>query len=172
MNASRNKILLAIIAVLLVSNIFMVMYFVVLKGNGKKPDRDRRHNSPMTEFLQKEIGFSAAQLARFDSLKQRHHAAIRPLGEDLSRSRDSLYQLIGKYSVSDSALQAAAHNIGRKQVALELKLFDNFRQIRAICTPEQLPRFDSLAPPMVRKIMIPSRRGSFQKKPDSTSLAH
>jgi len=168
MNASRNKTLLAIIAVLLVSNIAVLLYFVVLKNNGRHPDKRR---SPMTEFLQKEVGFTPGQLHLFDSLKQRHHTIIKPLGEDLSRSRDSLYNLIGKPAATDSALQAAAAVIGRKQSALELQLFDNFQQIRGICTPAQLPKFDSLAPSLVRKMMIPSRRFSAPKKTDSSTLA-
>ena len=164
---NRNKTLVAIIAVLLVSNIAVLFYFVVLKDSGRRPDKRR---SPMTEFLQKEVGFTQQQLALFDSLKQKHHTAVKPLGEDLSRSRDTLYQLIGNPSVTDSALKAAAATIGRKQAMLELKLYDNFRQIRAICTQAQLPKFDSLAPSLVRKMMFP-RRPSFQKKPDSSKLA-
>lgn len=167
MNPSRNKILVAIIAVLLVSNIAVLLYFVVFRGSGRRPDRRR---SPMTEFLQKEVGFTPAQLARFDSLKQQHHANVRPLGDDLAQSRDSLYLLIGDTAVTDSALQAAAAAIGRKQARLELKLFDNFRQIRAICTPAQLPRFDSLAPSLVRR-MVPPRRPYNPKKTDSGTLA-
>jgi protein CpxP len=168
MNASRNKTLLAIIAVLLVSNIAVLLYFVVLKDNWRRAEKRR---SPMTEFLQKEVGFSQQQLALFDSLKRHHHEVVKPLGEDLSRSRDTLYLLIAHPAVTDSALQAAAAAIGRKQAVLELKLFDNFRQIRAICTPAQLPRFDSLAPSLVRKMMVPSRRPP-SKKTDSSSLAH
>src|SRR5437868_3406509 len=155
MNSSRNKILVAIIAVLLVSNIAVLLYFVVLKDNWRRAEK---HRSPMTEFLQKEVGFSDQQLALFDSLKRHHHETVKPLGEDLSHSRDTLYGLIGKPGMTDSALQAAAAVIGSKQAALELKLFDNFREIRAICTPAQLPRFDSLAPSLVRKMMSPSRR--------------
>lgn len=168
MNASKNKILVAIIAVLLLSNIAMLLYFVVFKGGGRRADK---HRSPMTEFLQKEVGFSQAQLARFDSLKQQHHANVRPLGDDLSRSRDSLYLLMADTTVTDAALQAAAEVIGRKQTALELRLFNNFRQIRAICTPAQLPRFDSLAPALVRKMMMPPRRPFNPKKTDSGTLA-
>jgi len=168
MNSSRNKTLVAIIAVLLVSNIAVLLYFVVLKDSWRRGEKRR---SPMTEFLQKEVGFSDTQLALFDSLKRHHHESVRPIGEDLSRSRDTLYLLIGNPAVTDSALQAAAAVIGRKQALLELKLYDNFRQIRAICTPAQLPRFDSLAPALVRKMMSP-RRPPSPKKADSSSLAH
>ena len=165
---NRNKILVTIITVLLLSNTTAIIWFLVLKDNGRRPDR---HRSPMTEFLQKEVGFTPQQLHLFDSLKQRHHTIVKPLGEDLSRSRDSLYNLIGKPAATDSAVQAAAAIIGRKQSVLELQLYDNFRQIRGICTPAQLPKFDSLAPSLVRKMMFP-RRPSNQKKPDSSKLAH
>ena len=149
MKSSPNKTLVAIIAVLLVSNIAVLFYFVVMKDSGHRGEKRR---SPMTEFLQKEVGFSDKQLALFDSLKRHHHELVKPLGDDLSRSRDTLYMLMGNPAATDSALRAAATVIGNKQALLELKLFDNFRQIRAICTPAQLPRFDSLAPSLVRKM--------------------
>ena len=74
------------------------------------------------------------------------------------------------YLWASATLEAAAAAIGRKQALLELKLFDNFREIRAICTPAQLPRFDSLAPSLVRKMMS-FRRPPFPKKTDSSTLA-
>ena len=173
MTPARNKTLVAIIAVLLLSNITMLLYFVVWKESGKPQhsggDNNKRR-SPMTEFLQKDIGFSAQQLTAFDSLKQRHFAALRPLGEELGRSRDSLYQLAAK-NPDDSALQSATDAIGRRQSALELRLFENFLQIRHLCTPEQLPRFDSLAPSLVRKMASP-RRQSFPRKSDSSAVGH
>ena len=170
MTPARNKTLVAIIAVLLLSNITMLLYFVVWKEGGKPGHGDNKRRSPMTEFLQKDIGFSPQQLTTFDSLKQRHFAALRPLGEELGHSRDSLYLLSAK-NPGDAALQAAADAIGRRQAALELQLFENFLQIRHLCTPEQLPRFDSLAPSLVRKMASP-RRQSFPRKSDSSAVGH
>ncbi len=169
MNPARYKTLVAIIAVLLLSNVAMLVYFVALKDNGKSnsSNHGEKHKSPMTEFLQKEIGFTPAQMTVFDSLKQHHRAAVKPLFDDLSQSRDSLYLLAGAASNSD-AVTTAASAIGRKQAALELRMFENFQQIRAICTPAQLPKFDSLAPTLVHKMMGPPRRQGAPPKGDSS----
>jgi protein CpxP len=154
MNPARYKTLVAIIAVLLLSNIAMIVYFVGWRDGGRG---GHGHKSPMTDFLQKEVGFSTQQMATFDSLRQQHRTSVKPLFDDLSQSRDSLYQLIGGASPADSVQQAASA-IGRKQANLELKMFENFRQIRAICTPGQLSKFDSLAPSLVHRMMGQSKK--------------
>jgi len=169
MNNSRYKILIAIIAVLLLSNIAMLAYFVWWKPDGHHGEKRK---SPMTEFLQKEIGFSPQQMTVFDSLKQVQMESLKPFFDDLSKSRDTLYQQIAVPSLNDPALQNTVADIGKKQSALELKLFDNFRQIRALCTPDQLPKFDSLAPSQVRKMMSPSRKQASPKKSDSSNATH
>jgi Spy/CpxP family protein refolding chaperone len=165
MNPARYKTLVAIIAVLLLSNIAMLVYFVGWKNIGK--GHGEKHKSPMAEFLQKEIGFTPQQLVIFDSLRQNHRNSVKSYFDEISKSRDSLYQLIGEAPTSDSVMRATA-SIGNRQAALELRLFQNLRQIRALCTPEQVAKFDSLAPSLVHKMISQSRRPGPPPRPDSS----
>jgi protein CpxP len=169
MSNTRYRNLLFIVGVLLVTNIAMLVYFVWLKEPEKgslRNDRDR-HGPGMSDFLQKELQFSKEQMAAFDTLKKQQRAAMRPLFEDLGRSKDSLYQLVG--STSEPAVSAAAATVGKRQEALELRFFENFRAIRNICTDSQRPTFDSLAPAIIRRMMSPQRKpGGPAKKVDST----
>lgn len=166
MNNSRNKVLIFFIAVLLLTNIGMLFYFIGGRGPGRGSHGDRK-SGPVTSLLQNEIGFDKQQMDTFDSLKQQHRAAIKPLFDDLGKSKDSFYLFIGNPSVSDSALKSAADAIGKKQAALDLQFYQNFQSIRKICTPEQQIKFDSLMPAIASKMMQPWRKNNAPGNGDS-----
>jgi hypothetical protein len=167
MSNIKNRNLLFLVGLLLVTNIAMLVYFVWIKEPaGKKDNRTEKHGPRMSEFLQKELGFDQQQMAAFDTLKKRQWGAMRPYFEDLGRSKDSLYLLVG--NTPDTAVRAAAALVGKRQETLELRFFQNFQAIRGICTDAQRPKFDSLAPAIIRRMMSPQKKQGPPRKPDST----
>ena len=167
MNNPRNRILIFLVVFLLLTNIGMLVYFTAF-NKGPKPNHGDKHG-PVTSFLQNEEGFSKKQMDMFDSLKKQHRAAIKPLFDDLGKSKDNFYQLIGK-PVSDSVLKAAADEIGKKQAALDLQFFQNFMSIRTLCTAQQLPKFDSVMPSITSRMMQPWQKNNVGRKKDSTEI--
>ncbi len=155
MNNSKNKILLFIVVVMIITNIATLAYFLWFRG---KDDRGEHRTGPMTEFLKKDIGFSDQQMKTFDSIKQSHREAMKPMFEDLSKSKDSFYQLLSKPGVTDSELNAASAVIGMKQQAIEIQFFKNFKSVRELCTDQQKVKYDSLLPSVVHKMTMPQRR--------------
>lgn len=143
----------------------MLLYFTVGK-NAFRGKNDDRKGGPFTGFLQNEIGFDKQQMQLFDSLGKQHRSSMKPLFDDLGKSKDSLYQMIGNTSVSDSVLQQTAAVIGKKQAVLDLQFFQNFQSVRKICTPAQQPKFDSLMPMLARRMMQPWHRFDAQRKTD------
>ena len=72
---SKNKILLITVVVLLLTNIAMLFLFLN-KGPEKRDPRGGRE-AMMTEFLQKEIGFSPQQIQQYDSLSKQHREKMK-----------------------------------------------------------------------------------------------
>jgi hypothetical protein len=165
MNNPKNRILIFLVIFLLLTNIGMLLYFTTFNRMPKPNHGDRR--GPVTSFLQNDAGFSKDQMNMFDSLKKQHRTAIKPLFDDLGKSKDNFYQLLGK-PVPDSVLKAAADEIGKKQAALDLQFFQNFMSIRKLCTDQQLVKFDSAMPSLVSKMMQPWQKNNFSRKKDST----
>lgn len=52
----------------------------------------------------------------------------------------------------DSLLQKSALVIGEKQVEVDLRMLQHFKNLRALCTPQQLPKFDLSFTNIVEKI--------------------
>jgi protein CpxP len=158
MNNSKNRILVFIVVVMILTNIATLAYFLWFKPNAGREDKGERHTGPMTEFLKKDIGFDEQQMKTFDSVKQQQREAMKPLFEDLGKTKDSFYQLLSKPSVPDSQLNTLAAAIGLKQQGIEIQFFKNFKNVRELCTDAQKIKYDSLLPSIVHKLTTPQRR--------------
>jgi periplasmic protein CpxP/Spy len=167
MNTSKYRMLIFLVVFLLLTNIGMLLYFTVFD----KPDKDARNDKRgpgITAFLQNDLGFSKTQMENLDSVKKQHRNAIRPLFEELGKSKDAFYGLIGQPGASDSVLNAAADEIGRKQAALDRQFFQNFMSLRKLCTANQLPKFDSAMPALASRMVQPWKKNNGPRKKDST----
>src|SRR5688572_3486851 len=94
----NNKALVFIIAVLLLSNIAMLYFYLTKKNcednNPKKQNASR--GEFMVEKLKNEVGFSDSQIARYRELRVKHKESMKPLFEDIFYAKDSLYRLLSQ----------------------------------------------------------------------------
>jgi len=141
-SVTKNKSLVSIIIFLLITNIAMLVFFLVLNKPAQKDSRGRDQNG-MSGMLQKEVGFSKDQLDTYQSLRKNQMDTVHALFDDLRKSKMDFYNLIYSSQVSDSSLNKAAGIIAEKQKMLDMRMFNHFKMVRNICTPDQLPKFDS-----------------------------
>ncbi len=168
----NNKVLLFIVGILLLANIAMLFYFLWLREPAKKNSRGDWQKSPITIFLQKDIGFNAEQMASFEKTRQGHRQKMRPLFEDIKTAKVQFYGFLTNPNISDSVLNNAASIIGEKQKLLDLQTFQNFKEVRALCTTEQQPRYDSLIVNEISRMWFPSWKGNGRPEKNSTKTSH
>ncbi len=148
-SVTKNKSLVSIIIFLLITNIAMLIFFVVLNKPPQKDVRGHDQNG-MSGMLQKEVGFSKDQIDTYQSLRKDQMDTIHVLFDELRKSKMEFYNLIYSSQVADSSLNKAADIIAERQKALDLHMFDHFKKVRNICTPDQLQKFDST----IKKVLI------------------
>ncbi|MDB5202090.1 MAG: hypothetical protein JWQ27_1499 [Ferruginibacter sp.] len=153
-NQSKNKTLLFIIGILLLTNIVLVWMMLSGKPQDKRPER----KSPMSAYLKSEVGFSPAQLVAVDSIKSRHRRDVKLLFDNMRNDKEQAFKALGKNGFSDSAINSAATYSASQQQALEIKMLSHLRDIRNVGTPEQKAKFDT----GFYKVMI---RGKNDNKP-------
>ncbi len=154
----KNKLFISIIAILLLANIAMLIFFVLLREPGKQWHRNDKGVSPVSEMLQKKLGFTEQQMKEYEQLKQQHREKMKPLFEDLRTAKEQLYKYLSDTTTNETILNTATDLIGQKQSVIDLRFFNHFKDIRALCTAEQRVGFDSLLPPLLHKMIIPGRR--------------
>jgi len=153
MSNPRNRNLLIIIGVLLLTNIAVLVYFLGQKKSTKPvTSHSEKDKNGIAEMLQKEVGFNDEQTAQYKQLKEKQRETIKPMYDDMRKAKDSLFRLLSYPETNDSLLNKMADAIAQKQKALDLQTFNHFKRVRTLCTPEQQPKYDSMVLRMFRKM--------------------
>ncbi|MEP6927878.1 MAG: hypothetical protein ABI834_09595 [Ginsengibacter sp.] len=139
---TKNKSLISIIIFLLITNVAMLIFFLVL-GNPAQRNSHGHDQNGISDLLEKEVGFTKEQIDTYQSLRKEHFEKVHPLFNELRTAKENLFNLIYSAQVSDSSVNMAADLIAEKQKILDLQMFNHFKKLRNICTPDQLQKFDS-----------------------------
>jgi hypothetical protein len=165
---SKTRVLIFIIVVLLLANLAMLIFFLSMHDNRKKhTQQSNRGANVISTVLQQKVGFTKEQMDKVSQLRSVHREKMHSLFQDIRLAKIKFYGQINTNEVTDSVLYRDATTIGEKQRAIDLQAFKNIREIRNLCTTEQLPKFDSLIPGVLQNMWFPSRRSNNQKDSDS-----
>lgn len=141
-HSTKIKSLVTIIIFLLITNIAMLIFFLASGRPADTRQKNREFNG-MYNSLQSEVGFTKDQLDQYQALRKEQRDKVRPLFNELRNAKKDFYKLIYSSASPDSLINADADSIAQKQKALDMQMFRYFKNIRSICTPEQLPKFDT-----------------------------
>jgi Spy/CpxP family protein refolding chaperone len=120
----------------------MLIFFLVLSKPTDKRQKNHDFNG-MYNSLQNEVGFTKDQLGQYQALRKEQRDKVRPLFNELRNSKKDFYKLMYSSANSDSLINADADSIAQKQKDLDMQMFRYFKNVRSICTPDQLPKFDT-----------------------------
>ena len=140
-NQPTNKTLIIIIGFLLLANIATLSFFLWKKDSKKvnRPDRAAYINN----YLKEKVGFGESQLKIFDTVYKRNRSDLRNAFEEMSEVRETMLGRLASASFTDSAIEQAATELSGRQKGVEVTMLKHIKSIRDICTPAQLPAFDS-----------------------------
>jgi len=130
---NQKKVLIVIIAILLIANVAMLAFFL----QKKEPEKPRRpdRKTVIANFLKNDLGFNKQQLIQFDTLSKLAHQKMGALYDSSKNNKNGF---------TDSAINFAANEAGASQKIMESQMLYHIKSIRQLCTPGQLPKFDSL----------------------------
>jgi Spy/CpxP family protein refolding chaperone len=163
--ASTRKSLLIVIFLLLIIDVVVLFFFVSKNKPEYNHQRDRKEGGLYT-MLTKEANFTPEQMAKYQELREEQFKNIKPLFGKIRKSKDNFYSLLYLDNVPDSTVNALSDSIALNQKAVDIQMFTYFQKIRALCTAEQIPKFDSSIKNVVMRMT--GRQGtSGRQKSDS-----
>lgn len=140
----NNRLLILLVVLLLISNLGILFYFLNIQ-KAPKPKSDQKPSSKsIVSYVQKKVGLTDDQAARYRVLIDQHHDSLRILSDSNRVARLAFFKLLTDSTSTNEAIQAALHRVGASQEAIEMNNYQHFKNVRALCTGEQLPKFDSL----------------------------
>ena len=94
--------------------------------------------------MKKEIGFNAAQLSQYDTLSNRHKDEIKTQFDKIRTRRSDQFKELVAGKFTDSTINVLSDRSARAQKEMEVLILVHLREIRMLCSPDQLPKFDSV----------------------------
>ena len=137
---SKSKWLLLLVAILIITNAIS-LYFLFYSQPSFSHSQERR--SAILNFLKTDVGFTDSQLHQFDSLSNLHRENSKPLYDKSADRKIYILTQAASQNFSDPAIDSAAQAISSEQNKFESLMLQHLRNIRSLCTPDQLPKFDS-----------------------------
>ncbi|CAN5488651.1 hypothetical protein BH11BAC3_BH11BAC3_24460 [soil metagenome] len=158
---NRSKVLLLIIAILVVANISMLIFFLKEKEPPHKPNNRQDRKAYISAFLKNEIGFDTVQLVQYDTLSNLHRKKISSMFEKLKSNKATQFKQLVAGNFTDSTMNALADSSAITQKAIEIVMFNHLKNIKKLCKPAQEPLFDSLF------VKVLNKRNDNKKKADN-----
>nr|WP_298930173.1 Spy/CpxP family protein refolding chaperone [uncultured Allomuricauda sp.] len=126
----------------------LLLFLVVMNGIllfmlfGQGPER--RPPGPPGDFIVKELRFDENQMQEFRKLSKAHFKSMRVLDEQSRRLKDELFNGIGDKSFTTGQADSITTLIAQLSKDKELNVFNHFKEVGEICTPEQKAKLDKI----------------------------
>ncbi len=131
----------AIIILLLLINAATIFFLFI--GNNKH-HLPPPQNGGAFAFLVKELALDSNQKNEYQKLRDRHRISVEGLRMQLKNDKDSLFNLLKFSNVTDVNVHQKLDSIAFLNRKIDEITFSHFKQVRAICNPQQQIKFDEV----------------------------
>ncbi len=137
--STKNKLLMALLLLLLLANIVTICVFWL----GKPPHPTMAREQP-SAYIIRELSFDDKQKTTYLQLVKQHQQQAEDLRQQVKTAKDNFFKLLQQPNLSDSEKINAAKNISLITTQLDLITFDHFKKVRALCNAAQQKKFDNI----------------------------
>jgi protein CpxP len=142
---TRSKWFIVSFAVLLAANVILLSLLF------RKSDKPVEKKPTAFNQMVRELGLDSTQQLIFKQRKDSFMKSMKPLWDDIRKSKYELYRQLQDVNTSDSVIRRLVDSIGIKTVLSEEKQYRHFKELRTVCTAEQQSRFDTLVPQLISR---------------------
>lgn len=149
---SRQKWLLVLVGILLVSNIITLAVFWNKSRKDNPPPKPR-----MGKFIVDQMKFDSTQEASYWVMRDSMLNLQRPIWDSIRAAKKRFFDLVNQTTPDDSLLQIRANEVMAHQKRLDLITLQHFQNVRTLCRSDQVQKFDTVVQEIVNR-MNPQRR--------------
>ena len=142
---AQNKVLKWCVAVLAIINMLTLGTFLWKQHSPPNqrpiiPDDFR----DVSGILQKELNLTAVQTEQIKQIRANFYDKEKVLSVIIRGERDSMNMIMFNKNTDDSLVKLLARGVAENEYKMELLRLAQAQQLKAICTPTQLEKFDKL----------------------------
>jgi periplasmic protein CpxP/Spy len=153
---SKNRILIALVIFLVILNIACLSFvlFSPFRG-GMPPPGGERGNDPIQGFIERELNLTDQQRMEHRTVREQFFRHGDELRLERTGAMKELFELIRKDSVSEEEVRRVTSKTGEVETLRSRALYNHFRRIRQLCTPEQRKKFDAIITDVMKQVEPP-----------------
>jgi len=141
---------IAIVGLVAANLISLVVFWTMQQ---KKPHPPQEPFSGGMGHLMQVMQFDSTQHQQIVMLRSEHEIGMQLLLEKKRALKDSLFSLTRKPNVTEAELNEATRLVADNEQALDKQIFWFIKKVRAVATPQQIEKFDSLFRQMLGTII-------------------
>jgi periplasmic protein CpxP/Spy len=98
------------------------------------------------EYLRRELQLTDEQEDAYRKMRRQHHETVMDVRDQMRDQKRELYGLMknGDTVATKGTVNALIDSIVAEQRFIEQFTYDHFRELRALCTPQQQTKFDEV----------------------------
>ena len=162
---AQKKLMIRIIIVLVVVNLLSIGA-LVWKGFMPPPRPDRETPAKprdVSAILESELNLLPAQVDQIRNLRTLYINKEQELVTSIRIARDSMNEEMFKKGANEERIYFLARKIADNEYNMELLRFEQAKELKSICTPEQVEKFDRLMKEM-RDYFRPDNKPNNQRQ--------
>ena len=140
---AQKKLLVRIVILLMLLNLLSVGAFI-WKDVCHKPPTNRNDFRDVSSILKRELNLTEKQFEQIKLIRSIYFEKETELVKVMRAERDSMNVAMFNKNDNDSLIKSLARRVSDNEYKMELLRFQQARELKSICTPAQLEKFQGL----------------------------
>ena len=151
---SKIKLLSIAVLGLLIINIGILLFLFLRKPVHPPGDRPIQGKGATKNIIIELLNFDKEQVVQYEKLINLHQQSVKELDGQIRETKNQLYSTLASDAViSKDSLE---NKLGELQKQIEVVHYNHFSEIKRLCKPEQIEKFNSLSHELA-KLFAPGR---------------
>lgn len=142
---AQRKLLIRIVIVLVILNVASISVFLFKDCCHRPPPKEHRDEQrDVSDVLKNELNLTEKQVQQFKDIRTGFFEKEKALAKVIRSERDSMNEAMFSKSTDEELVKALARRVANNEYQMELLRFEQSKQLKAVCTPEQMGKFEEL----------------------------
>ncbi len=139
---SKIKLLSLAVFGLLLINIGILMFLFLRKPIHPAGDRPMKGEEGPKNIIIERLNFDKEQVAQYEKLIHLHQQSVKELNGQIRDTKNQLYSTLASNAVINK--DSLENKLGDLQKQIEAVHYNHFEEIKKLCKPRQLEKYNSL----------------------------
>ena len=140
----QKKFLIRLVILLAVLNLFSIGIFIRKDFFCNRPSKELKNHHDISAVLEKKLNLSETQTVQLKNLRNLYFEKEEVLVKVIRLQRDSMNQAMFNKDNNEELVKTIAARVAANEYQMELLRFEQAKEFKSICSPQQLEKFNSL----------------------------